>query len=282
MIIDAHTHIIAEEMSLRRAELCAAEEWFGQCYGHPKAKTVTAQQLIASMDAGGIDMAVVTGFAFADPARCATSNDYIIEAVQHYPNRLIGLAAVQPGAGDAAVYEAERCLNAGLRGVGELLPDGQNFDVTSQALLQNLAALLTNRAGVMLVHSSEPVGHQYGGKGHTVPAKILALASNFPDLKIIAAHWGGGLPFYELMPEVRAALANVYYDSAATTYLYNFGVFKSVRDTTGLGKILFASDYPLLGQARLVGRIRHESGLEETELAAVLGGNATRLFGLQP
>jgi len=280
MIIDAHTHILSAEMSLRRAELCAAEEWFGQCYGHPKAKSVTAQQLIASMDAGGIGMAVVTGFAFADLARCAVSNDYIIEAVQRYPDRLIGLAAVQPGAGDATVYEAERCLNAGLRGVGELLPDGQHFDVTDKALLQDLAALLTSRAGVMLVHSSEPVGHQYGGKGQTVPAKILALATNFPALKIIAAHWGGGLPFYELMPEVRAALANVYYDSAATTYLYDFSVFKSVRDTAGLDKILFASDYPLLGQARLVERIRNESGLNAVELAAVLGGNAARLFDL--
>ena len=167
----------------------------------PQSQNRHTEQLIASMDAGGIDRGGSDRLCLCRPLRCAASNDYIIEAVQQYPDRLIGLAAVQPGAGEAAVYEAERCLNAGLRGVGELLPDGQNFDITDKALLQDMAALVTNRAGVMLVHSSEPVGHQYGGKGHTVPAKILALATNFPDLKIIAAHWGGGLPFYELMPK---------------------------------------------------------------------------------
>ena len=68
------------------------------------------------MDAAGVALSVVTGFAFADQNRCAASNDYIIEAVRRYPDRLIGLGAVQPLAGDKAVYEVERCLNAGLRG----------------------------------------------------------------------------------------------------------------------------------------------------------------------
>jgi predicted TIM-barrel fold metal-dependent hydrolase len=279
-IIDAHTHILGPDLANKREQLCQSDSWFGECYSHPKAKMVTVEQLLTSMDKAGVAMSVVTGFAFADQTLCSASNDYIIEAVQRYPERLIGLGAVQPQAGNQAIYEAERCLNAGLRGLGELLPDGQAFDVTSQDLLQDLATLLTKREAVMMVHGSEPVGHSYGGKGRTTPEKLLALATNFPDLKIIAAHWGGGLPFYELMPEVATALANVYYDSAATTYLYGFKVFRGVRDTAGLAKILFASDYPLLGQARLLERVRSETRLTEAELAAVLGDNAAQVFGL--
>ena len=120
-----------------------------------------------------------------------------------------------------------------------------------------------------------------GGKGQTFPEKVLKFASNFPDLKIIAAHWGGGLPFYELMPEVRTALANLYYDTAATTYLYSFDIFRTICTAAAVSKILFATDYPLLGQARLIHRIRTETGLTEAELDAILGENAAGLFKIR-
>lgn len=242
---------------------------------------VSAEQLLTALDAAGIDGAVVTGYAFADNNLCKISNDYIIEAVQKYPARFIGLATVQPLAGDMALYEAERCLQAGVRGLGELTADGQNFDPTDPTTFRDLGALLQAHNAVLMLHASEPVGHFYPGKGQTTPDKILALARNFPDLKIIAAHWGGGLPFYYLMPEVAAQAANLYYDTAATSFLYRFGVFRAVCDLAGAHKILFASDYPVLNPARLLERIRNESQLDEAELVAVLGDNTAQLFGLK-
>ncbi len=256
------------------------ETRFAECYASPKAKMVTAEQLIVALDAAGIERAVVTGYAFADQELCKASNDYIIEAVRQYPERLIGLGAVQPLAGDKAVYEAERCFEAGLQGLGELTADGQHFDITNPAILAPLVELLLKYDKPIMLHSSEPVGHLYGGKGQTTPEKILKLAQNFPALKIIAAHWGGGLLFYELMPEVRASLANVYYDTAATTYLYRFEVFRAAIAACGYQKILFASDYPVLGPARLLERIRAEANLSENEYQAIIGANAANLFGV--
>jgi predicted TIM-barrel fold metal-dependent hydrolase len=80
------------------------------------------------------------------------------------------------------------------------------------------------------------------------------------------------------MPEVRLALSNLYYDTAATTYLYDFRVFRAAITACGANKILFASDYPLLKQDRLVRRIQEEAGLSGKELDLILGGNAGRLF----
>lgn len=280
MIIDAHTHIMSPEIASAKTVYLEKDRWFDECYRDPRARFATAESLVASMDGAGVHRAVVTGFAFADPVLCAASNDYIIEAVGRYPDRLIGLAAVQPDAGDAAVYELERCLGAGLKGVGELLPDGQGFDPTDKIRLAGLADALQKFAAPLMIHTSEPVGHLYPGKGKTTPPKILELATNFPDLKIVAAHWGGGLPFYELMPEVRLALANVVYDTAATTYLYDFRVFRAAIAACGVEKILFASDHPLLRQDRLVKRVRAEAGLSAGELDLILGGNAARLFNL--
>jgi predicted TIM-barrel fold metal-dependent hydrolase len=82
------------------------------------------------------------------------------------------------------------------------------------------------------------------------------------------------------MPEVATVLTNLYYDTAATTYLYRFGVFRAVCDLAGEEKILWASDWPLLGQERLLQRIQNEAMLSEVELAQILGGNAARLFEL--
>ncbi len=282
MIIDAHTHILPPEIAGAKASYCDLDSWFDQCYRAPKAKFASAESIIASMDQAGVDQAVVTGFAFKDQGLCRVTNDYLIASVRKYPARLIGMAAVQPLDGDRAVYEAERCLEAGLKGIGELLPDGQGFDPGNLAALRPLAGYLSATGWPLMLHSSEPVGHNYPGKGHTWPSKILQLAQNFPDLKIIAAHWGGGLPFYELMPEVQAALQNVYYDTAATTYLYNFNIFRVAVDSAGADKLLFASDFPLLKQGRLIERISAEGNLNQAELEKILGYNAAILFGWKP
>src|SRR5215210_9085895 len=117
MIIDAHTHILPPEIARAKASFCARDTWFDECYRNPKAKFATAESIITSMDEAGVDWAVVTGFAFKDQELCRLSNDYLIEAVSQYPQRLIGLAAVQPLDGDRAVYEAERCVLAGLKGI---------------------------------------------------------------------------------------------------------------------------------------------------------------------
>ncbi len=280
MIIDAHTHIMSPEVASAKASYLDRDGWFDECYRDPKARFASAESLLASMDVAGIERSVITGFAFADPGLCAASNDYLIDTVRRIPDRFIGLAAVQPKDGQAAVYELERCVQAGLSGVGELLPDGQKFDPTDRISLEPLATALQSFGLPMLIHTSEPVGHLYPGKGRTWPPQILELAYNFPDLKIIAAHWGGGLPFYELMPEVRLALGNLYYDTAATTYLYDFRVFRSAITACGASKILFASDHPLLKQDRLIKRISSEAGLSGEELELIMGLNAARLFNL--
>jgi hypothetical protein len=104
------------------------------------------------------------------------------------------------------------------------------------------------------------------------------MALRFPDLRLVLAHWGGGLAFYELMPEVKEALRNVYYDTAATTYLYSFDIFPRVIDIVGPYKVIFGSDYPLLDQQKFLQRVKN-SGLQAEELRAVLAGNAEEVFG---
>jgi predicted TIM-barrel fold metal-dependent hydrolase len=207
------------------------------------------------------------------------ANDYIIASTATFPHRLIGFCSVNPSWGTDAVREMERCAQAGLQGVGELHPDTQGFDLTDPSVLEPLMGQARELEWPVVVHASEPVGHQYPGKGHTTPDKVYRFIRNFPENIIICAHWGGGLPFYALMPEVPRVLKNVYFDSAASPFLYRQEVFAEVARLVGADRIVFGTDYPLIGHRRLLKQVR-DAGLGAPDRAAILGGNAARLMRL--
>ena len=280
MVIDSHCHILPPEFSARRTELLARDATFGTLFTRAESPMTTAEDLIEAMDLEGITIATVTGFGWTDVGVAVEANDYIIESVQRYPKRLTGFCSVSPAWGQTAVAELERCAAAGIVGIGELHPDTQGSDISDKSAMSPVMEAALERGMAVLVHSSEPVGHFYPGKGDTTPDKLYKFILNFPDNTIICAHWGGGLPFYALMPEVAEALANVYFDSAASAFLYRPEVYESVVRIVGADKVLFGSDYPLLKPGRLLAQVRNSS-LEIDQQEALLWRNAARLFGLQ-
>ena len=279
MIVDAHCHILPPAFAQRREELAARDATFAEILADPSARISGVTELLSSMDRDGIDCAVVMGMGWSDYNVAVEANDYIIKAVGTYPDRLIGFASVSPAWGNVAVEEAQRCSEAGLQGIGELHPDTQGIDIADGTAMSPLMDLARSLSLPVLLHCSEPVGHLYPGKGMTTPEKVCRLIENFPDNTVICAHWGGGLPFYSLMPEVGQALANVYFDSAASPFLYRPRIYKVVADLVGADHILFSSDFPLMRQSRPLAEIE-EAQLPERDRCLILGANAARLLGL--
>lgn len=236
----------------------------------------SATGLIEEMDRCGVDMAVACGFAWDDFGLYVETNDYIADAVSRFPGRIKGFANVPP-LHPRAIDELERCVRMGLSGVGELKPMGQGFDLDDADSLRPLAEAAQHHNLPLLIHLSEPVGKQYPGKGMTSPRKGYSFAESFPDLSLIYAHWGGGLVFYELMPEVRKRLANVRYDCSANPYLYDSEIFRVVMGLPVRDKILFASDYPLLKLDQCLDEITN-LGLDADDQEALMGGNAQTLM----
>lgn len=279
MIVDAHCHIVPPSFAERRRDLAARDATFAAILANPAARIADAPGLLRAMSRDGVDHAVAMGMGWADYEVAVEANDCLIEAVADNPSRITGFVSVNPAWGDAAVDEAQRCAAAGLRGIGELHPDTQGIDITDAAEMSPLMDFARSRDLPVLLHCSEPVGHQYPGKGKTTPDKVLRLIENFPDNTIICAHWGGGLPFYGLMPEVGAALRNVYFDSAASPFLYRPGIYRTAADAVGADRILFASDYPLMPHSRPLSELAGLS-LPDSHRRLILGGNAERLLGL--
>lgn len=277
VIIDFHTHIFPPWVREKRNEYIKRDPCFSLLYSQPKAKMATAEELVASMNETEVDLSVVLNIGWASQELCVETNDYILDSISRYPDRLIGFCSVQPKDEDAAIIEVERCARAGARGIGEMRPDVQGFNLTDKMIMQPLVDAAVTHNLIFLTHSSEPVGHQYTGKGEVTPTILYSFIVNFPDLKVVCAHWGGGLPLHALMPEVARALANVSFDTAATILLYQAGIFKQVSNIIGSDKILFGTDYPLISQNRIIAQIQSLE-LGEEDKAKILGGNAQKLL----
>jgi predicted TIM-barrel fold metal-dependent hydrolase len=279
VIIDFHAHIFPPWLRERRDEYIKADPCFSLLYSKPEARMATAEELLASMDEAGIGLSVVLNIGWASHELCVKTNDYILDSVSRYPARLVGFCAIQPAAGDAAIAELERCAKAGAEGIGELRSDVQGFDLADKTTMKPLVDSALKHDLIFLTHSSEPVGHEYSGKGSITPDILYSFITGFPNLKLVCAHWGGGLPFYALMPEVAKSLANVFFDTAATVFLYKPEIFEQMSQIIGSDKILFGTDYPLMHQNRVLAQIQ-ASQLPEEDKARILGANAQKLLCL--
>jgi predicted TIM-barrel fold metal-dependent hydrolase len=239
----------------------------------------TADDLIKEMDASGVDASVTFSFGWTDPGLIEETNSYVIDAMRRFPGRIYGMAVLQPTAGKRALHELERCAQAGMVGLGELMPHGQGYKLSDTQLLMPFMEIVRHYQLLVLSHCSEPIGHVYPGKGDVSLQDIVAFLTAFPDIRFVAAHWGGGLPFYNLMPEIQRIAAHVWYDTAATIYLYRNTIFPVAEQLIGTDRILFASDYGLLHQRRIINHIM-QSGLSESSVRMILGENARILLGL--
>lgn len=279
-VVDAHTHVFPPEVLRDRDARVRRDPWFALLYADPRAALIDADSLLATMASAGVAHSVLCGFPWADLGLCRAANDALATDADRSGGRLSWLASVPPNLGSAAAVEAERCLALGASGLGELNADAQGFDLVAPAALAPVVEVCVARDVPLLLHASEPVGHVYRGKGTATPDRLLAFLAAYPALRVVLAHWGGGLPFYELMPEVAAVASRVVYDSAASSYLYRPHIFRAVLDIVGPDRVLFGSDHPVLPQDRFLRRVRAGAGLHPGEASAVLGGNARRVYGL--
>ena len=279
MIIDFHTHIFPPQIKKNRSRYIDSDPCFAILYSDEKARLATADELISSMDRAGVNVSVILNIGWTTHELCLETNDYILESISRYPKRLVGFCSVQLQSPEAALKEIERCAGGGIKGVGELRPDMQLLDISDEQLINPLVDILKKHNLILLTHTSEPVGHIYPGKGAVTPEVLYPFIADNPELTIICSHWGGGLPFYALMPEVKQAISNVYFDTAASPLLYSPRIYEQVVQLVGADKILFGSDYPLLEQERIIKEIK-SAGLPAEMEDKILGGNARRLLGI--
>lgn len=235
MVIDFHNHI-----------------------GRKKGLTFTDEDLLARMDASGVDRAVV--FSFPENI----NNGFIQEACRRHPDRLTGFTTVNPW-DENAEAELEACLDGGrMKGIKlHSLKHGFNFD--NHLLLDPIFEIARKYKVPVIAYGAANV--------LCVSNMFEEMARTFPDVPLVMAHSG---QMYEAKPAISAAARtkNLYLE---TSTVFAVNIQKQLADV-GCERIVMGSDMPYGDYDLEMMKIRGEVS-DAKALAAILGVNAQTLIG---
>lgn len=279
MIIDFHTHIFPKEIRENREKYFSSEPAFKLLYGRSGSKLAGAAELIDSMNSHAVDRSVVFGFPWKNSDTFKKHNDYIIKSIEKYSGRLTGFCCIDIFSSEA-IAEVMRCLENGLSGIGELAFYESGVDEKSINRLEPVMEVCLDKNLPVLIHTNEPIGHQYPGKTPNTFNQIYRLITKFPENRIVLSHWGGGIFFFSLLKkEVKESFNNVYFDTAASPFLYDAKIYRIAIDVLGQDRIIFGSDFPLLTPTRYFKEFE-QAGLTKSEIDSICGKNAARLLNV--
>ena len=277
--VDAHVQIFHPDVAENRFRYFPQDAAFHEMYQAPDAQIIVTEQLIDSMDLAGISRSIACGFGWSTNDLCREGNDAIMDAVRLYPSRVVGFGTVAPRDSlSQAIAEIDRLAAGGVRGLGELRPDTQGLLEMQAQDIDAFAECVRGHGMGLLMHTSEPVGRMYPGKGTATPERVYRLLERLQGIPIILAHAGGGLPFYANLRASEDVFANVYVDTAAMPYLYDPATVRALINSIGLDRVLFGTDYPLMRQERVI-QYLDRAGLTSEELERVLQHNAEEFLG---
>jgi len=251
LIIDSHVHHYPEEIlsDITFWADCHKESyWKKLVLGEENSKSIqgwaTTDKLLKDMDDAGVDKVILQGWYWEHQSTCRLQNEFYMRCFKEHPDRFIPFVSVQARDGERALEDLKAAYQWGACGVGEVFPEAQGFAMDNPIWLKIVEWAIEHNLPITM-HVTEPVGHDYLGKIESPLSEYLFLAKRYPELKLILAHWGGLLPFYELNPVVKKTFKNVYYDTAASSLLYDDKIYRLVIEAVGCHKIFFGSDYPL-------------------------------------
>jgi predicted TIM-barrel fold metal-dependent hydrolase len=268
-IIDFHTHFFPPELAQRA--ITRLIENAAPTIAMKNHTDGTVGGLVESMRLGGVDRSVTLPVA-TKPSQVSTINRGVAETVSAYPG-IIQFGAMHP---EMEEFEPEINFMAAhqIKGI-KLHPEYQYSHVDDPRafpLYEKLAS-----AGLIVVfHSGKDPGPFTND--HALPPALRTIRENFPTLKMVAAHLGGWMVWKEV--EETLAGLDLFLDTSAIYKLLPPADFVRICRKHGIEKILFGSDSPWYDQGASVEWIKR-SGLNDTELEAVFGGNAKKLLGLR-
>jgi predicted TIM-barrel fold metal-dependent hydrolase len=221
--------------------------------------------IVRLLDEAQISRAVIMTYRDA-PGPEERVLEYVAEAVQKYPDRLIAYARMNPRYGDEAVELFDRAIrDYKMKGL-KLHPVGYVMHPTSEQTLN------------LIRHAAElnvPTLFHCGDEEFTMPLQIAEAASMVPEAQIILGHMGG---YFHVKDAIRVAKRhpNLILETSAMPYPK---LIREAVDALGAERILFASDGPGCDPSIEVEKVRR-AGLTSEQEALIFSGNTERLLGL--
>jgi predicted TIM-barrel fold metal-dependent hydrolase len=272
MIIDTHSQLWTKEAleTFPPSMLSSYEKMF------KGIRTFELEDILADMDQAGVDMAVLVAIDAETTYHYKVPNELVAQAVARYPRKFIGFAGVDPGKGVLAVEEVRRSVEElGLKGLKfvshlhEMPPnDPRMYPILEEAQRLNIPVLF--HTGVHF--------HTGARLKYCRPEFLDDIAIDFPDLKIVAAHFG--FPWFHEALSVVQKNANLYFNIAgwAPRHIPEY-VIKLTNGPLS-DRALLGSDFPLISRVRIMKELR-ELPIKESTLQKLISENPRRLLGLE-
>ncbi|WP_027182858.1 amidohydrolase family protein [Desulfovibrio inopinatus] len=260
MTIDIHTHAFHPKI----ADKVLAQ--LHDHYGIAPVGTGKIDDLIARADTAGIDRVVVHSAA-TDPAQVIPANNWAIHLNQN-ESRTIAFGTMHPDFDDFE-KEFNRLESHGVPGL-KFHADFQGFRLDDPRLWP-LFETIGSRF-VLMFHVGDVLPPD---ENPSSPQKVMAIAHDFPDLCIIAAHFGGYRQWSWALEHLIGS--DVYIDTSSSLSFVDDETLKAIFDKHPRERILFGSDYPLFDPGDEMKLLQQRMLLSDADLDQLLN-NAEHLF----
>jgi predicted TIM-barrel fold metal-dependent hydrolase len=240
LIIDAHNHI-----------------------GVRHGASQTGLELVAKMDAVGVDKAIVIPFVEG-----TIDNSVIQREVQTAPDRLIPFCAVNPWDRDSAIEDIRHCVeDLGFKGV-KLHPTLHGYRLGDRGLVDPIFAAARDLRVIVTSHGASDL--------YNNPREFGVMAAAFPDVPVLMVHMGY---FWEcdLAIEMSKQHKNLYLDTSRAPI---FEIAEAVR-VAGPDKVVWGTDSPFVDYELEFAKMTRVSA-DRDAYRLVVGGNIGRLLDAVP
>ena len=228
---------------------------------------ISEQHLVEYQEQNAIDVTIVQPCIAHDLETVQGYHDRIAALASKHKGRFYGMANPNPHlTGDKYEQEVRRCIEE-LKFVGlKIHPAGHAVNVSGTDG-QKAAGMAAEMKVPLMVHTGV-------GLPWAAPAALAPIAKQYPKLPIVVAH-SGMFIFGEQAGQLASQYKNVYLELTWTPGLSAHGWANSL----GADRLMFASDIPSNAAEELF-TIRN-CGLDEKQLAMVLGGTASKVYGIR-
>ena len=261
--IDFHTHVFPDKVAVRAIPALAEAAHFTPFHGATVAST------LAAMTGGGVDKSVVLPIASTEKQQ-KNVNDF---AASINGDRFICFGSVYPFC-DGTIEELDRIRALGLHGV-KLHPEYQNFEVADKRAYA-VYEYCDSYGLPLIFHAGYDPAFMH--RCNAAPAALAKIHDDFPDLKLICAHYGGYL-LWDDVYENLAGKENVYLDTSFSLGYIDEALFLKILGKHNPDNVLFATDSPW-GDAKENGERLEGLGLSDATLEKIYRINAEKLLKL--
>ena len=267
-IIDSHCHIFPDKIAEKATK--STDTFYGMTDSGIETSGYigNVRTLLAQCRAYNISKCVVTAVA-TTAHQVRSINEFTANEMKLYPDKFIGLGAMHPDSEDPE-GDAEHIIELGLHGV-KLHPDIQNFKIDCPEALK-LFEICESKGLPMLVHTGD------SRFDNSNPDRVVHILENFPNLKIIGAHFGGWSMWDEAV-RMLSDFDNITVDTSSTFYALGHDRSRELIRAWGADRVMFGTDYPMWNAQPEIDCML-EMALNEDEYRRIFWDNAANIFGL--